>query len=82
MELLEKLWLEGGGDKPIHRSWDLQPQSGGFDKAYDKIQDELENECGADDFLTGTLLLLFYYCIHFFFIIVAKDSWVNQKAKQ
>ncbi len=39
MELLEKLWLEGGGDKPIHRTWDIKPQSGGFDKAYDKIQD-------------------------------------------
>ncbi len=78
MELLEKLWLEGGGDKPIPRTWDLQPQSGGFDKAY-KIQDELENGCGADYFLTGTLLLLFY---SFFIIIVAKNSWVNQKAKQ
>ena len=33
--------------------------SGDFDKTYDKIQDDLEVECGADDFVTGMSVIFF-----------------------
>lgn len=61
MDLLEKLWLHGGGDKPVDRMWQLLPNSGEFEKRHDKIQDDLKDVCGADDFVTGELYALHRY---------------------
>ena len=46
--------MDGGGDKLVLRVWNISPCSGGFEKAYNSIQDHLDQECGSDDFLTGT----------------------------
>ena len=46
------LWKDGGGDKPAQRKWTLGRN---FHKKFDRIQDELEELCGLDDFLTGVL---------------------------
>lgn len=57
VDLLEKLWLNGGGDKPIVREWQLQREAAGFEAKYNKIQDDLDDVCGADDFVTGEQFL-------------------------
>ena len=55
MDLLETIWTQGGGEKPVSRTWLLQPSTAGFDDMYDRVQDELKEVCGADDFVTGKM---------------------------
>lgn len=52
VDLLSTLWKEGGGDKPVIRKWIL-PVSPEFHQKFDEIQQQLEELCGLDDFLTG-----------------------------
>ena len=52
MDLLSTLWKDGGGDKPVMRKWIL-PDSPEFQQKFDEIQQQLEELCGLDDFLTG-----------------------------
>ena len=53
MELLAKLWYAGGGDKPTERIWLLLPNSASFEGRYDRIQDDLSEVGGANDFRSG-----------------------------
>ena len=49
-----KTLCEGdGGDKPITRTWTLQPNLANFEERFDKKQEELDSMCGGDDFITG-----------------------------
>lgn len=53
VNLLEKLWLSGGGDKPVLRTWLLLPNAANFEEKYNKIQDDLDDVSGTDDFVSG-----------------------------
>ena len=52
VDLLTALWKQGGGDKPIMRKWTL-PNSPEFQAKFDEVQQQLEELCGLDEFLTG-----------------------------
>ena len=53
MELLERIWLGGGGEKPVDRTWLLLPDSANFEDKFNQTQDTLDEACGTDDFITG-----------------------------
>ena len=54
MELLERIWVDGGGEKPVERTWLLLPDSANFEDKFNETQDHLEDACGTDDFTTGS----------------------------
>ena len=53
VDLLEMIWLEGGGEKPVDRTWLLLPDVANFEDKFNQTQDHLEEVCGTDDFITG-----------------------------
>lgn len=53
VELMEKIWVDGGGEKPVERTWHLLPDSANFEDKFNETQDHLEDACGTDDFMTG-----------------------------
>ena len=53
VELLERIWLGGGGEKPVDRTWLLLPDSANFEDKFNQTQDTLDESCGTDDFITG-----------------------------
>lgn len=55
MTLLTNLWVHGGGDKPIKRTWILPRACPDFQKKFDSIQSQLEDLCGMDELLTGII---------------------------
>lgn len=55
MNLFQKIWTSGGGDKLKLRDWILPRDSTKFKAKFDEIQGQLEELCGRDDLLTGVL---------------------------
>lgn len=53
VELMKKIWVDGGGEKPVERTWHLLPDSANFEDKFNETQDHLEDACGTDDFMTG-----------------------------
>ena len=53
VDLLERIWVDGGGEKPVDRMWLLRPESADFEDRFNKTQDNLDDVCGMDDFVTG-----------------------------
>ena len=53
--LLTNLWINGGGDKPKHRTWILPRDCPDFQTKFDSIQAQLEDLCGMDELLTGVI---------------------------
>jgi len=55
VDLLQELWVDGGGSKPKLRIWKLPRHSPEFEEKFDRIQEELAELSGKDDLLTGVL---------------------------
>ena len=53
VDLLEMIWVSGGGEKPVERTWLLLPDLANFEDKFNQTQDHLEEACGTDDFITG-----------------------------